>query len=122
MLVAGTVNMALLLVAATNLRGRNIDTIEGPTVPSAPNWGHRGSSVRHRSASPPPASTSVGAYAGAMIMQGLLRRTFAAASPVGDAGARAGGVDKRDRPHLRPRVVPGRAIFRHPVRADPAGG
>ena len=40
---------------------------------------------------------------GAMIMQGLLRRTFPLLlSPVGDAGARAGGADKFDRPHLRP--------------------
>lgn len=77
MLVAGTVNMALLLVAATNLRGRNIDTIEGahgavgtelgPFVALLFAIGLLASGL---------ASTSVGAYAGAMIMQGLLRKTF----------------------------------------------
>ncbi len=78
MLVAGTVNMALLLVAATNLRGREgTDTIEGAHAAVADTLG-------------PPvalffaigllasglASTSVGAYAGAMIMAGLLRKKF----------------------------------------------
>ncbi|MGV0993714.1 MAG: Nramp family divalent metal transporter [Mycobacterium sp.] len=78
MLVAGTVNLALLLVAATNLRGRaGTDTIEGahaavadtlgPTVALFFAVGLLASGL---------ASTSVGAYAGAMIMQGLLRRTY----------------------------------------------
>jgi len=78
MLVAGSVNLALLLVAATNLRGRDAtDTIEGahaavgqalgPTVALFFAVGLLASGL---------ASTSVGAYAGAMIMQGLLRTTF----------------------------------------------
>lgn len=78
MLVAGTVNLALLLVAATNLRGRSgTDTIEGahaavadtlgPAVALLFAVGLLASGL---------ASTSVGAYAGAMIMQGLLRRRF----------------------------------------------
>ena len=78
MLVAGAVNLALLLVAATNLRGRDgTDTIEGahaavgdalgPGVALFFAVGLLASGL---------ASTSVGAYAGAMIMQGLLRRTF----------------------------------------------
>ena len=78
MLVAGSVNLALLLVAATNLRGRDgTDTIEGahaavaetlgPTVALFFAIGLLASGL---------ASTSVGAYAGAMIMQGLLRRSF----------------------------------------------
>jgi manganese transport protein len=78
MLVAGTVNLALLLVAATNLRGREgTDTIEGahaavgdalgPGVALFFAIGLLASGL---------ASTSVGAYAGAMIMQGLLRRRF----------------------------------------------
>lgn len=77
MLVAGTVNMALLLVAAVNLAGRNVDTIEeahaavgttlGPGVALLFAIGLLASGL---------ASTSVGAYAGAMIMQGLLRKTF----------------------------------------------
>jgi len=78
MLVAGSVNLAMLLVAATNLRGRtDTDTIEGahaavrdtlgPTVALLFAIGLLASGL---------ASTSVGAYAGAMIMQGLLRRSF----------------------------------------------
>ena len=78
MLVAGSVNLALLLVAGTNLRGREgTDTIEGahaavgetlgPAVALFFAIGLLASGL---------ASTSVGAYAGAMIMQGLLRTTF----------------------------------------------
>jgi len=78
MLVAGSVNLALLLVAATNLRGREgTGTIEGahaavgdalgPGVALFFAIGLLASGL---------ASTSVGAYAGAMIMQGLLRRRF----------------------------------------------
>jgi len=78
MLVAGAVNLSMLLVAATNLQGRdNTDSIEGahaavrdtlgPTVALLFAIGLLASGL---------ASTSVGAYAGAMIMQGLLRRSF----------------------------------------------
>lgn len=78
MLVAGAVNLAMLLVAATNLQGRpNTDSIEGahaavrdtlgPTVALFFAIGLLASGL---------ASTSVGAYAGAMIMQGLLRKSF----------------------------------------------
>ena len=75
MLVAGSVNIAMLLVAATNLQGRDdTDSIEGaydavgdtlgPTVALLFAIGLLASGL---------ASTSVGAYAGAMIMQGLLQ-------------------------------------------------
>jgi manganese transport protein len=75
MLVAGAVNLAMLLVAATNLQGRDdTDSIEGaygavrdtlgPTIALFFAIGLLASGL---------ASTSVGAYAGAMIMQGLLR-------------------------------------------------
>lgn len=78
MLLAGAVNLAMLLVAATNLSGRaNTDSIEGahaavrdtlgPTVALLFAIGLLASGL---------ASTSVGAYAGAMIMQGLLRRSY----------------------------------------------
>ncbi|MCX2931259.1 Nramp family divalent metal transporter [Mycobacterium sp. CVI_P3] len=78
MLVAGAVNMAMLLIAATNLQGRNdTDSIQGahaavrdalgPTVALLFAIGLLASGL---------ASTSVGAYAGAMIMQGLLHKTF----------------------------------------------
>lgn len=78
MLVAGAVNLSMLLVAATNLQGRdNTDTIEGahaavrdalgPAVALLFAIGLLASGL---------ASTSVGAYAGAMIMQGLLHRSY----------------------------------------------
>jgi manganese transport protein len=78
MLVAGAVNLSMLLVAATNLQGRDdTDSIEGahaavsdtlgPTIALFFAVGLLASGL---------ASTSVGAYAGAMIMQGLLRRSY----------------------------------------------
>ena len=78
MVLAGAVNVAMLLVAATNLRGRHdADSIEGahaavrdtmgPTVALLFAIGLLASGL---------ASTSVGAYAGAMIMSGLLRRSI----------------------------------------------
>lgn len=74
MLVAGGVNLAMLVVAATNLQGRDTggsiegahaavrDTL-GPTVALFFAIGLLASGL---------ASSSVGSYAGAMIMQGLL--------------------------------------------------
>ncbi|HET9876745.1 MAG TPA: Nramp family divalent metal transporter [Mycobacterium sp.] len=75
MLVAGAVNLAMLVVAATNLEGRDTTgSIEGahaavrdalgPVIALFFAIGLLASGL---------ASTSVGAYAGAMIMQGLLR-------------------------------------------------
>jgi len=75
MLVAGAVNAAMLVVAATNLAGRtDTESIEGahaavrdalgPTVALFFGVGLLASGL---------ASTSVGAYAGAMVMHGLLR-------------------------------------------------
>jgi manganese transport protein len=74
MVLAGAVNLSMLLVAATNLQGQeNTDSIEGahaavqealgPTVALLFAVGLLASGL---------ASSSVGAYAGAMIMQGLL--------------------------------------------------
>src|SRR6478735_2532101 len=78
MLVAGAVNLSMLLVAATNMRGHgDIGSIEmayaavhdtvSPTIALFFAIGLLASGL---------ASTSVGAYAGAMIMQGLLRRSY----------------------------------------------
>lgn len=74
MIVAGAVNLSMVLVAATNLQGQEgTDSIEGahaavqntlgPTVALLFAIGLLASGL---------ASSSVGAYAGAMIMQGLL--------------------------------------------------
>ncbi|ODQ88082.1 divalent metal cation transporter [Mycolicibacterium flavescens] len=78
MVIAGAVNLSMVLVAATNLQGReNTDSIEGahaavadtlgPTVALLFAIGLLASGL---------ASSSVGAYAGAMIMQGLFYRSI----------------------------------------------
>nr|WP_156747320.1 Nramp family divalent metal transporter [Mycobacterium sp. E2462] len=78
MAVAGTVNAAMLLIAAINLQHHSVDaTIEGaysaihgtlgPTIAVLFAVGLLASGL---------ASSSVGAYAGAMIMQGLLHRSI----------------------------------------------
>ncbi len=76
MMVAGAVNVAMLLVAALNMHGRGGATIEGaytavhdtvnPTIAVFFAVGLLASGL---------ASASVGAYAGAMIMQGLVHRS-----------------------------------------------
>ncbi|WP_194817284.1 Nramp family divalent metal transporter [Nocardia sp. XZ_19_385] len=76
MVLAGTVNLSMLLMAANTLRGReNVDTLEGahaavqdvlgPVAALLLAIGLLASGL---------ASTSVGAYAGAMIMEGLIQR------------------------------------------------
>ncbi len=76
MVLAGTVNIAMLLVAAAGLRGRDgVDTIEGahaaitstlgPVVGTLFAVGLLASGL---------ASTSVGSYAGSVVMEGLLDR------------------------------------------------
>jgi manganese transport protein len=78
MLLAGAVNLGMLLLAATNLQGQTgVDSIEGahsavtaalgPGIALLFAIGLLASGL---------ASTSVGAYAGAMIMEGLLRKRF----------------------------------------------
>ncbi|MEU0535217.1 Nramp family divalent metal transporter [Amycolatopsis tolypomycina] len=76
MLLAGAVNLGMLLLAATNLQGQEgVDSIEGAhgAVASALGPGIALMFAIGLLASGL-ASTSVGAYAGAMIMQGLLHK------------------------------------------------
>ncbi|MFE3188835.1 Nramp family divalent metal transporter [Nocardia sp. NPDC059240] len=76
MLLAGTVNLAMLLTAASTLRGREgVDTIEGAHAAIRDVLGPAaGLLLAVGLLASGLASTSVGAYAGAMIMQGLLHR------------------------------------------------
>jgi manganese transport protein len=78
MVVAGAVNLAMLLVAATNLRGMaDTDSIEGAYVAVQSTLGPNVAlffAVGLLASGL--GSTSVGAYAGAMIMQGLLRKSY----------------------------------------------
>lgn len=75
MLVAGTVNLAMLLLAATNLRGAEIDSIAGAHAAVGQTLG-AGVALLFAVGllASGLASTSVGAYAGSLIMQGLLRK------------------------------------------------
>ncbi|TRW82070.1 Mn(2+) uptake NRAMP transporter MntH [Mycolicibacterium sp. 018/SC-01/001] len=77
MLVAGAVNLSMLLVAATNLQGLpDTDSIEGAFGAVETTLGHTVALVFAIGLlASGLASSSVGAYAGAMIMQGLLRRS-----------------------------------------------
>ena len=78
MLIAGAVNMAMLLVAATNLQGmENTDSIEGAYAAVQNTLGHTVALLFAIGLlASGLASSSVGAYAGAMVMQGLLRRSI----------------------------------------------
>lgn len=76
MLLAGAVNLSMVLLAATVLRGRgDVDSIEGAHAAIGQLLGG-GMALLFAIGllASGLASTSVGAYAGAMIMQGLLRK------------------------------------------------
>ncbi|SEH64992.1 manganese transport protein [Mycolicibacterium rutilum] len=78
MVIAGAVNLSMVLVAATNLQGlENTDSIEGAHAAVADTLG---TTVALLFAigllASGLASSSVGAYAGAMIMQGLFYRSI----------------------------------------------
>ncbi len=76
MLLAGTVNLAMLLMAATTLQGyEGVDSIEGAHVAVGEELGETVALLFALGLLASGfASTSVGAYAGALIMDGLLRR------------------------------------------------
>lgn len=76
MVLAGAVNLAMLLMAANTLRGRDgVDTIQGAHAAIRDSLGPvAGLLLAIGLLASGLASTSVGAYAGAMIMQGLLHR------------------------------------------------
>lgn len=76
MLLAGAVNLAMLLLAATTLRGQDsIDSIEGAYTAVGQTLGATFALLFAVGLlASGLASSSVGAYAGAMIMQGLLHR------------------------------------------------
>ena len=124
MLVAGAVNLSMLLIAATNLQGRSdTDSIEGahaavrdtlgPTVALLFAIGLLASGL---------ASTSVGAYAGRDDHAGVAAQDLpAAGAPAGHADPRARGAGHRYRSQPRTGHLPGGAVVRDPVRADTAG-
>ena len=74
MAIAGTVNLCILLLAAVNLAGvEGTDSLEGAYAAlGVGTRAGRRDAVRRRAARSGLASTSVGAYAGAEIMHGLL--------------------------------------------------
>ena len=75
MVLAGAVNLGMLLLAARNLRGREVETIDGAHTAVTQTLGPAaGLLFAVGLLASGLASTSVGAYAGSMIMQGLLRK------------------------------------------------
>lgn len=74
--VAGAVNIALLLLAAQNLLGKQgTDTIEGATMPWPTRWGRAMATIFAIGLlASGLAATSVGSSAGAAIMAGLLHK------------------------------------------------
>ena len=78
MLVAGAVNLSMVLIAATNLQGVDgTDSIEGAYTAVQNALGHPVALMFAIGLlASGLASSSVGAYAGAMIMQGLLNRSI----------------------------------------------
>ena len=76
MVIAGAVNLAMLLMAAATLAGSDIDSLESAHAAvrdALGSWAALLLAVGLLASGL--ASTSVGAYAGAMIMEGLLSRT-----------------------------------------------
>ena len=77
MLLAGTVNIAMLLLAASALFGRDVETLRGAyTAVSSTLGAWVGLAFAIGLLVSGLASTSVGCYAGSVIMDGLLRRRF----------------------------------------------
>ena len=124
MLVAGAVNLSMVLIAATNLQGRDdTDSIEGAHAAVRDTLGpDRRAVLRHRTARLGP-----GVDVGRRLRRGddhagpaapLL--PAAGASP-GHPHPRAGDPGHRHRPQPRAGDLAGRAVLRDPVRADPAG-
>ena len=123
--VAGVVNVAMLLLAATSLRGHpGTDTIEGahaavvaalgPGIGLVFAIGLLASGL---------ASTSVGCYAGATIMQGLLHRNIPLLARRVDHHDPGAGAPRPGRgADLGAGGQPGGAQLRHPLRARPAAG
>lgn len=116
--IAGTVNLAILLLAAANLAGvPGTDSLEGAYAALHAGLGAAVATLFAVGLfASGLASTAVGAYAGAEIMQGLLRvrvpmlaRRLVTLVPAIDPR-------RRRRPDLGARAQPGGLELRHPVR------
>ena len=116
LILAGSVNLALLILAANSLYGMTgTDTIEGaqraiqhvlgPVIGTIFSIGLLASSL---------SSTSVGTYAGSEIMHGLLR-IKAPMWACRDAGTRAGGAVVRQQSDGSVDRRPGRVVGRHSI-------
>ena len=125
MTLAGIVNMSMLIVAASLFHGAGltgIDSIEGAHDQLGRLVGG-GAALAFALAllASGIASSSVGTYAGQVVMQGFVARRIPLALRRGITMAPALvvlaiGVD----PSQGARLQPGRAVVRDPVRADPA--
>ena len=123
MTIAGLMNLSLLLVAASALSGRGIDTIEGAYAGLGETLG-TGAALLFALGllASGFASSSVGTLSGQVVMEGFLRRRVPLTVPA-PRHAAAGG--RRPRPRCRPDRcaggLAGRAVVRHPLRAGAAG-
>ena len=124
MTIAGLMNLALLLVAASALSGQGIDTIEGAHAGLGDSLG-TGAALLFALGllASGFASSSVGTLSGQVVMEGFLRRRIplVGAAP-GHARCRrwsilALGVD----PTAALVGLAGRAVLRHPLRPRAAG-
>ncbi len=122
LLLAGTVNLAMLVLAANSLHGmsgtdsidgaqRAITQVLGPVIGTIFSIGLLASSL---------SSTSVGTYAGSVISawSSACQRPDVGV-PCGQRGARADRAVVRQRPHSGAGHRPGGAVHRHPFAVIP---
>ena len=125
--IAGVINLSMLVIAASlfHTRGMEVETIEAAHA-GLGNLIGGGAALAFAVAllASGLSSSSVGTYAGQVVMQGFLNVAHpAAAAPAGDDAARPRRARDRRRHDAGARAQPGRAELRHPLRAradDPA--
>ncbi len=122
--IAGVINLSMLLIAASVFHdtGRtNVETIESAHAGFESLLGG-GAALAFGIAllASGLSSSSVGTFAGQVVMQGFIQRripVFLRRGP--DDGAVARRARPRRQHHRRAGHLPGGAVVRHPVRADP---
>ena len=125
MALAGIVNMPMLIIAASLFHGsgltrRRHDRGRPRRLRARSSAAARRSRSRCALLASGLASSSVGTYAGQVVMQGFIARTIPlAAAAARDDDAGADRARDRARPDARARDQPGRAVVRDPVRAVP---
>ena len=123
---AGVINLTMLVVAAS-LFNRPAGPASTPSRPRTPGWPELvggGAALAFAVAllASGLSSSSVGTYAGQVVMQGFIRRRIPLfAAPRADHAAGADRARARPAGHRQPGRLAGRAVVRDPVRAGSAG-